>query len=105
MSAEALLLGSSMAVSLLCLLMAEGPGRSLGYNAILVSAVQQSESAVCIYILVVLVVNNPSANAGVIRDEALIPGSGRPLEEEMATHFSILAGESHGQRNLVGCSP
>ena len=51
MSAEALLLGSPMAISLLCLLMAEGPGRSLGYNAILVSAVQQSESAVCLYIL------------------------------------------------------
>jgi len=28
-----------------------------------------------------------------------------PLEEEMATHSSILAGESHGQRSLVGCSP
>ena len=28
-----------------------------------------------------------------------------PLEKEMATHSSILAGESHGQRSLVGCSP
>ena len=28
-----------------------------------------------------------------------------PLEEEMATHSSILAGESHGQRSLVGYSP
>ena len=28
-----------------------------------------------------------------------------PLEEGMATHSSILAGESHGQRSLVGCSP
>ena len=28
-----------------------------------------------------------------------------PLEEEMATHCSILAGESHGQRSLVGYSP
>ena len=28
-----------------------------------------------------------------------------PLEEEMATHSSILPGESHGQRNLVGYSP
>ena len=27
------------------------------------------------------------------------------LEKEMATHSSILAGKSHGQRNLVGCSP
>ena len=28
-----------------------------------------------------------------------------PLEEEMATHCSILAGEFHGQRSLAGYSP
>ena len=28
-----------------------------------------------------------------------------PLHEGMATHSSILPGESHGQRSLVGCSP
>ena len=28
-----------------------------------------------------------------------------PLEEEMAIHSSILAGEFHGQRSLVGYSP
>ena len=28
-----------------------------------------------------------------------------PLEEEVATHSSILAGESHGQRSLAGYSP
>ena len=28
-----------------------------------------------------------------------------PLEEEMATHSSILAGECHGQRSLMGYSP
>ena len=28
-----------------------------------------------------------------------------PLEEGMAIHSSILAGESHGQRSLVGYSP
>jgi len=28
-----------------------------------------------------------------------------PLEEEMATYSSILAGESHGQRSVVGYSP
>jgi len=28
-----------------------------------------------------------------------------PLEKEMATHSSILAWESPGQRNLVGYSP
>ena len=27
------------------------------------------------------------------------------LEKEMATHFSILPGKSHGQRSLVGYSP
>ena len=27
------------------------------------------------------------------------------LEKEMATHSSILPGESQGQRSLVGCSP
>ena len=28
-----------------------------------------------------------------------------PLEKEMATHFSILPGKSHGRRSLVGYSP
>ena len=28
-----------------------------------------------------------------------------PLEKEMVTHSNILAGESHGQRCLVGYSP
>ena len=28
-----------------------------------------------------------------------------PLEKGMATHSSILAGEFHGQRSLVGYSP
>ena len=28
-----------------------------------------------------------------------------PLEEGMATHSSILAGESHGQRSLMGYGP
>ena len=36
------------------------------------------------------VVKNPPANAG---DSGSIPGSGDPLEKEMATHFSILAWE------------
>ena len=34
---------------------------------------------------------NPPANAGDARDAGLIPGSKDPLEEEMATHYSILA--------------
>ena len=37
------------------------------------------------------VVKNPPANAGDLRDMGSIPGSGRSLEEGMATHFSILA--------------
>ena len=37
-----------------------------------------------------LVVKNLPANAG---DAGLIPGSARPLEEEIATHSSILAWE------------
>ena len=39
--------------------------------------------------------------------ETWIPSLGQedPLEEGMATHSSILAGESHGQRSLAGCLP
>ena len=33
------------------------------------------------------------------------PGWENPLEKGMATHSSILAGEFHGQRSLVGYSP
>ena len=36
-------------------------------------------------------VKNPPANAGDSRDVDSIPRSRRPLEEEMATHSSILA--------------
>ena len=36
-------------------------------------------------------VKNLPANEGDVRDVGLIPGSGRSLEEEMATHSSILA--------------
>ena len=41
----------------------------------------------------VLVVKNPPANAGDVRDMGSIPGSGRSPEEGMATHSSILAWE------------
>ena len=39
--------------------------------------------------------------------ETLVRSLGQedPLEKEMSTHCIILAGESCGQRNLVGCSP
>ena len=36
-------------------------------------------------------VKNPAANAGDVRDVGLIPGWEDPLEEGIATHFSILA--------------
>ena len=40
---------------------------------------------------VVLVVKNPPANAGDIRDTGSIPWVGKiPLEKGMATHFGIL---------------
>ena len=32
-------------------------------------------------------------------------GQEDPLEEEMATHSSVLAWEIHGQRSLAGYSP
>ena len=40
---------------------------------------------------VALVVKSPPVNAGDIRDRVLIPGSGRSLEEVMATYSIILA--------------
>ena len=41
------------------------------------------------------------------KQETWVPSLGEddPLEKGMATHSSILAGESHGQRSLAGCSP
>ena len=50
-------------------------------------------------------VENPPANAGDVRDVSSIPGQEQSLEEEMATHFSILPGESHEQRSLEGYGP
>ena len=38
-----------------------------------------------------LLVKKPPASAGDTRDLGSVPGSGRPLEEETATHSSILA--------------
>ena len=53
---------------------------------------------------VALVVKNLPANAGHVEAGSIL-GSGRPLEEEMATPSSILAGASQGQRSLAGYSP
>ena len=33
------------------------------------------------------------------------PGQEDPLEEDMATHSSILAGKAHGRRSLAGYGP
>ena len=49
-------------------------------------------------------VKNLPANAGDIRDAGSILSREDPLEEEMATHSSVLARESHGQRSLVDYS-
>ena len=54
---------------------------------------------------VVLVVKNPPANAGNVREAGSILGGKDPLEDGMATHSSILAWRFHGQRSLVGYSP
>ena len=47
-------------------------------------------------------VKNPSASAEDIRDVGSIPGLGRSLKEDMATHSSILAWKSH---SLAGYRP
>ena len=49
---------------------------------------------------------NQPASAADVRDMGSIPGLGRSLEEEMATHYSILAWRiSWAKRSLVGSSP
>ena len=54
---------------------------------------------------VALVVKNPAANAGDIRDAGLIPGSERfPWRAWQSTPV-WLPGEIHGQRILLGYSP
>ena len=44
-------------------------------------------------------------NAGGVRDADLVPGSGRCLEKEMATHSSILAWKTPWTEELVGYTP
>ena len=51
------------------------------------------------------VVKNPPANAEDARDAGLIPGSGRSLGGEMATHSSLLAWRITRTEGLVGYSP
>ena len=53
-----------------------------------------------------LVVKNPPANAGGIRDASSIPGSGRSPGRRYSNPLKYSCLEnSHGQRNLVGYSP
>ena len=53
-----------------------------------------------------LVVKNPPANAGDIRDTGLIPGWGRPPGERHGNPPECSCLENpHGQRSLSGCSP
>ena len=53
---------------------------------------------------VVLVVKNPPANAGDVRDMSSIPGSGRSPEGGWwQTTPVFLPGKSHDQKTLVGC--
>ena len=53
-----------------------------------------------------LVVKNPPANAGNVRDVGSIPGSGRSSGKGNGNHSSVFVhGECHGQRSLVGYSP
>ena len=51
------------------------------------------------------VVKDPPAGAGDARDMGSILDREDPLKEELATHSSMLTGESHGQRSLAVCSP
>ena len=50
------------------------------------------------------VVKNPPANVGDARDVGSISGWEDPLEEELATHSSVLAWEIPGERSLLGYS-
>ena len=55
---------------------------------------------------VVLVVKNPPATAGNIRDTGLIPGLGRsPAGRKWQLIPVFLPEESHGQRSLEGYGP
>ena len=47
-------------------------------------------------------VTNLPVNAGDARDAGSIPGLGRSPGKEMATHSSVLAGKSYGQRGPGG---
>ena len=50
-------------------------------------------------------VKNPPAHVGDVGEVSLIPGSGRSLEEEMATHSSILSWEIPWTEKPGGLQP
>ena len=50
-------------------------------------------------------VKNPPAMQKLQETQVQSLGREDPLEEEMAAHSNILAGESHRQRSLAGYSP
>ena len=52
-----------------------------------------------------LVAKNPPGEAGGVRDVGSVPGSGSSPGGGNGNHASILAGESQGQRSLVGYNP
>ena len=53
-----------------------------------------------------LVVKNPPASVGDVRDTGLIPASGRYYRGEYGNPLqSVCLRNSHGQRSLVGYSP
>ena len=58
-----------------------------------------------VYLQVVLVVNNPPANAGDIRMQVQSLGWEDPLEEAQKPTPVLLPRESNGQRSLAGYSP
>ena len=51
------------------------------------------------------VVKNPPVMQETQETQVQSLGWEDPMEKEMATHSSILAGKSHGQRSLVGYRP
>ena len=55
---------------------------------------------------VALMVKNPPANAGDVRDIGSIPGCGKiPWSRKWQPTPVFLPGQFHGQRSLVGYSP
>ena len=54
---------------------------------------------------VAVVVKNPLAGAGDIRDVGSIPGSGRSPREGNGNPLQYSCLETHGQRSLAGYSP